>query len=153
MKLKQIKEFNKETVTNDIAFEIFAIVAWNHYKEEKYKSQGFEVEEEFYGQSTRGTTQMHSTNWNNPEYKLEGFERTFSGLKLIPNCGTSHQFYLNKNGKIDCWCVHNKGDIRGYNPETGFEYYDKFSKKREMQYNFLKLIQLYLDYGFYTIEQ
>ena len=46
MKLKQIKEFNKETVTNEIAYQIFAIVGkWNSYLKAEYIAKGMEVKE------------------------------------------------------------------------------------------------------------
>jgi len=151
MKLKQIKEFNKETVTNDIAFEIFAIAGcWNHYREEKHKSKGFEATEKFYGQG-KGS-RLHSDSWNNPNYTQEGYVRTYQGLWLIPNKITAHQFSLDKDGSVTCWNIHKKGDLRGWSLETGYEYYDEFSMKLEYPAHQIELLQLYLDYGFYTIE-
>jgi hypothetical protein len=153
MKLKQIKEFNKETVTNEIAYKIFAVAGlWNAYSREEYISRGFECEERWCGQRIGGGGSNHQAAWSNPDFKQEGYERTFEGLTLKPIDSTPHKFHLNKDGRVTVYNVHEKGSWKGWSSKDGDEYYDKFEMNLEYHCNQIKLMQLYLDLGFYTVE-
>lgn len=153
MKLIQIKEFNKETVTNEIAYQIFAIAGnWKNYLKQEYIDKGFECEERWYGSSTDGRSSSYNNNWNTPNYTEKGYVRTFQGLTLTPIKSTYHRFHLNKDGGITCYNVHEAGSLKSWNITTGEEFYEKFIMNLEYPANQIKLIQLYLDLGFYTIE-
>ncbi len=161
MKLIQIKEFNTQTLTPEIAYQIFAIAGlWGSYNSPERIKTGMEVEERWFGKRNEGGGGNHQKAWNNPNFTLDGHTRTYVGLSLKPLCGTSHKFYLDKSGKISCFNIHQKGDFRsGYTGDktrgipAHTEYYDKFTINPEYSCDQIKLLQLYLDLGFYTIEQ
>ncbi len=146
MKLKQIKEFNQSTVTQDFAAEMFALCVWNHYRDEKYKSKGFRIA----AGTPIGVMKGGSKSpWEDEDAK-RGFIKTATGVKMY-------------SALEDMVRIYQDGHVMAHWRENSYSEYDHITRNKETGEEmpsfkaipitqFPEIIQLYLDHGFFTIE-
>ena len=157
MKLKQIKEFNSENISEEFAAELCALIglqsAWKNYE----KGNGFTIKDEWYGKSKGSSS--HADVWNNPDHSDGDYVRTHNGVDITVNRSPGHRLRIFEDGRGIMYSSHSKGDIksaytgdssRGISPSI--EYFDKHETYHEYPCSAFKLMQLYLDNGFYTVE-
>ena len=159
MNLKQIKDFTSETITQELAAQLFAIVGLQKaFNKEKYKGT-FTVEEEWKGRALNHNGGTYSDDWKDPNYTREGYERVRDGVTITCSEVPSHKCRIWSNGRGQMYIFHKKGEIRshytgdssrGIPPKT--EYYEEFTSYHEYSSDPIQLIQLYINNGFYTIE-
>lgn len=148
MKLKQIKEFTAETITQDFAAQISSLTIWNHYKDKNYKDRGFTVVDgEPKGVLKNGGGSMHP--WN--EKYSDRYIKTATGVEITTCLNDTVRIF--EDGRIFArWRENDHGeyDYIARNKKTGIESPMSNSVNRS---NEIEIVQLYLDHGFFTIEQ
>lgn len=149
LKLVQIKEFNKETVTQEVAAQICSIVAWNHLKEKEYAGT-FAIEQaEPYGKRKDGSGSTYP--WR--ESESEDYIRTEHGVKIfVP--ATYHRVRIFEDGNLICKYVSNDYDdyeTLRRNKKTGSVRVEDETYVNPN--NQIRLMQCYIDLGFYTVSE
>lgn len=147
LKLLQVKEFTQETVTQEIAAEISAILAWNHLNESRYAGK-------FVINAGNPSLKLKSGNggssYHNENYDKDKYYKVTTGVEIqTPNNqtvriwedGRAIAFY-NKD-------IHSDYEYLSRNKKTGTEYIKNRTPVDGA--NQARLINLYLEYGFYTI--
>jgi hypothetical protein len=153
MKLKQIKLFNKDTLTQEDCKKIFAIGGlWSHYLDKKYEDKKYFVVDKWYGVLNGGGGSSHCSSWNDPNYSDERYIRTHHGVEITTEIGTGHIIRIYPEGKLSCNIFREKGDVKSWSKDKGYEHYLENQWKPEYPCNQIDLIQLYVDLGFYTFE-
>lgn len=166
MKLIQLKPFNAETITPDIAAKIMALVGLQKmFDSEAWKKDGFTITNEctYHVYDANGKLH-HIQNFN----RLNGFfgnggftiKEISYGVTVICNYLPNYKLRIWENGRAIQYHFVKKGDwISGYsgNKEKGIPPSNEYAKENKSSYEYpcdqVELIQLYLDLGFYTIEQ
>jgi len=152
MKLKQIKPFNSETLTQDVVCAIIAVGGlWKAYNRDDYKSRIHTVTDQWYG-VCKGST-MHSSDWNHPDFTYRDYVRTHHGVE-INSAVNSHQFRIWPTGKLS---AHHRrtpeiGEFIHKTVSRDGTYESIESLTPEYPCDQMALVQVYLDLGFYTIE-
>lgn len=145
MKLIQIKEFNSETVTQEIAAEIASLLCWNHFNEPEYIGK-FKIEDAEPIGVLKGGGGSKSP-WREGDEKK--YDKTSHGITIynphhsrirIFRCGNAIGSYEKNCGEYDT--------LRRHRP-SGKE---RLIRNEISHNNQVKLTQLYLDHGFYKID-
>lgn len=73
-----------ENVKKSKYWDLISILVWNHYAEKKFQDESMiEIKESYCGKSINGSSIMFSSDWNNPDYTEDGYERTLNAIKII----------------------------------------------------------------------
>ena len=144
--LKQIKPFNKETVTQEIAAEICAIACWNHLNEERFKNQFVITDAIPKGVLKTGRGSIHP--WD--ESKSDRYIKTATGVHINPPIRMKARIF--EEGEVIV--TYLKEESNPYktvkiNKETGHE--REITVYGHMNFQ-IKLVDYYLKTGFYTTE-
>ena len=146
MKLIQIKEFNTETVTQEIAAEIGAILCWNHLNEDEYRKQVIIENAGPIGRAKDGNGSIHP--WD--EARKELYFKEEDGVEIQNPCSTRIRIF--KNGHAIGAYTANKYSEYDYlsrNRKTGKE---RLVDREVGHGNQLRLVQLYIDFGFFKVQ-
>lgn len=90
-------------VKNSNLWELFAIVIWDHYKEQKYQNNSMiEISEDWYGVNKNGSSSIR-IEWNDKNYKENDFKRTLRSIVIkFSRTDYTTYFYINvKTGNIN----------------------------------------------------
>lgn len=149
MKLKQIKEFTVETVTEDFAAELCSLVAWSHLNEQRYKNQHpfTIVAGEPKGVLKTGGGECYP--WKPERANL--YNKVETGVEIEISI-TRQRARLWEDGRVHCY----------YKKESpsDWEYFSRHiptGEERQLDNlnypaNPVELVQLYIDWGFFTYE-
>lgn len=147
MKLIQIKEFNKETVDEELAFELASLCVWNHYNEERFKKKGITIE----NGTPKGVKEGGSTHPWRDQLEEKGYVKTLTGVEITTFLEDKIRIF--EDGRI---LFH----WRTNSPHSEYEYISRHratGKKRKAikptyAPNPIEVVQLYLDYGFFIFK-
>lgn len=146
MKLKQIKEFTAENITQEFAAQISSLTIWNHYKDKDYRDRGFTVVNGIpKGIKSGGSCYP----WSDDDEK-RGYIKTPTGVEITTCLNDTVRIFKNGN-VISRWRENDHGeyDYITRNKHTGDE---SKSWHTICISNQVEIVQLYLDHGFFTIE-
>lgn len=152
--LKQVKPFNKETVTQKVAAEIMALAAWNHLNEKRFANT-FSIKNEYKLVGKDGGTLICSDS------EKEYLKKTYPHYDLVNNgveiySPTTEQYVrVWADGDWNCTIRTQQGRFKDSeykrftrNMKTGEES-EEFIRDSGNGLNQVKMIELYLKLGFY----
>lgn len=148
-KLTKIKEFNSENLTDEFLFKLTALCGKSSfYLQEKFKSKGLLVTDLFCGK--RDGTTWFSHRWQNPDCSENNLVRTQYCVRVTFGYDEKLTLYLYSDGDVWLSHVRLKGDVTSWSSDSGYEYATKTSVSTYHP-NPYKVIELYLEYGFYSL--
>lgn len=148
MELVQIKEFNTETVTEELAFELASLCVWNHYNEERFKKKGITIE----NGTPKGVKEGATTHPWKDEDAEKGYLKTPTGVEITTFLEDKIRVF--EDGRIlSHWRTdspHSEYEFISRHRVTGIE---RKAIKPTYAPNPVKVVQLYLDHGFFELKE
>ena len=146
MELKQIKAFNKKTVTQEIAAEICAIACWNHLNEDRFKNQFVITDATPKGILKTGGGSIYP--WD--ESKSDRYIKTATGIHIKTPIRMKARIF--EKGEVIVTYLKEKN-----NPYKTVKIHKESGAEREIivpgHMNFqINLVDYYLKAGFYTVK-
>lgn len=95
------KNITLENVKKSNYWGLIAILVWNHYNDiDEQDESRISFRESFYGQGDGCSS--HSSDWDNPEYKQDGYVRTLESIIITLKRDDYDTFiYIHSNGRIN----------------------------------------------------
>lgn len=155
MKLQQIKAINASTVTPEMAECLFNIIGLLRTKPETILF----LKEDYWGRADNGNGGSSRSEWNDPEFKQDGYTREFRSLHISRQRDNGQDLCIIwANGRGQMYNYYNKGALRSFysgDKSKGIpskeDFFEEFTSFHEYGCDPIELIQFYLDNGFYTI--
>lgn len=155
MQLKRIKEFNSETIDQDTAAEMCAILGLDSvFKSEQSREEGYTITNQWYGVSGKSCSQHADFLWDDPNYvDPHGvFERAHHGVTIRMNRVKGRDMRIYPDGRASCYIIydeHSDWEHWAICTRDGHKHQD--SGRFEYPYSPIKWVQLLIDRGFYTL--
>ncbi len=72
-----------EKVKKSNYWELIAILIWGHYNEPKFQDENaIIISEKWYGKHKEGNGSYHTSDWNNPDFKVDDYIRTLYAIMI-----------------------------------------------------------------------
>lgn len=76
-------ELTLENVKKSNYWDLIALIVWGHYTDQKFQEDSkITISEKWYGVGECGANSYHTDEWNNPDFKKDGFVRTLQSIKI-----------------------------------------------------------------------
>lgn len=155
MKITLLKPFTSENITQDMAAELFALVGLQKmWKSPDVRAKGYIIKDEWWGKDINGNGGSFSSKWYDPNYTEDKCIRTHNGVSITLGYELDregkHMLRIWEDGRAIMYSSHKKGDVKSWS-NGEYEYYNKYTSYHEYACSAVKLMQFYLDNGFYTV--
>lgn len=157
MRLKKVKEFNSDSITQDIAAELFALIGLQSYwKKAEVKDKGYTIKDLWHGVLPNGAGSSMSSDWEVPGYTDGIHLREHNGVEIKMNWEIGkegkHYLIIDKNGRGIVYIYHRPSELKSI-IGSEVKIYEDFTSYTEYPCNPIKLVNFYFEHGFYTVEE
>ena len=101
-------------------WDLISILVWSHYSEAKFQDpKMIKIKEVWYGKTSSGGS--YSRNWDEPDYKADGCERTLSGIEIefTRSDYTTHIRIDRETGAVHSFGLYNNQEAKQVNFSNG----------------------------------
>lgn len=145
--IKQIKEFKSENITQEFAAELSALLVWNHYRDNEYKSRGFTVKDaEPIGVLKNGGGSC--SPWR--ESDSDRYIKTHNGVEITTCLNDTVRIFPDGNA-FGRWRESDNAEYE-YISRSRIDGTERKLYNPVGLSNQVKIVQLYIDHGFFSIE-